>query len=107
MAGVALHEHLDMMKRILLTIVAAYATTACAGRVSPTTTPQSNAYDVVIENGKIVDGTGNVWFYGDVGIAGNRIARVAPFGALKNASAKTRIDAKGLVVAPGFIDIQS
>jgi len=78
---------------------------ACAGRITPSSAP-TNAYDVVIENGRIVDGTGNVWFYGDVGITGDRIARVTPFGALKNSSAKRRIDAKGLVVAPGFIHIQ-
>src|SRR4026208_968326 len=79
----------------------------CAGRVTPSTTPTSSGpYDIVIDNGKIIDGTGNVWFYGDLAISGDRIARIAPIGALKNASAKRRIDAKGLVVAPGFIDIQ-
>jgi N-acyl-D-amino-acid deacylase len=64
-------------------------------------------YDVVILNGQIVDGTGNPWFLGDIAIRNERIDRVAPAGQLKNAQAKTRIDAKGLIVAPGFIDIQS
>ena len=63
-------------------------------------------YDVVIENGKVVDGTGNPYFYGDVGIRGDRIATVAPRGALRNATARERLDARGHVVAPGFIDIQ-
>jgi N-acyl-D-amino-acid deacylase len=64
-------------------------------------------YDVVITGARIVDGTGNPWFYGDVGIRGDRIARVAPRGMLANAAAHRHIDATGLVVAPGFIDIQS
>jgi N-acyl-D-amino-acid deacylase len=64
------------------------------------------AYDVVITGGKVVDGTGNAWFYGDVGIRGDRIARITPGGLLRRAPARSRIDARDLAVAPGFIDIQ-
>jgi N-acyl-D-amino-acid deacylase len=64
-------------------------------------------YDVVIENGRVVDGTGNPWMYADVGIKGDRIATIAPRGALHDRTARTRIDAHGHVVAPGFIDIQN
>jgi len=73
--------------------------TACAA-------PAPSGYDLIISGGHVVDGTGNPWFAGDVAIQGDRIVRVAPSGALANASAKRRIDATGLVVAPGFIDIQ-
>jgi len=65
------------------------------------------AYDVVITGGRIVNGTGNSWFYGDLAIRGDRIARITPAGLLADAPTRERIDARGLVVAPGFIDIQS
>ena len=64
-------------------------------------------YDVIIAGGRVIDGTGNAWFLGDVALRGDRIARITPAGLLRDAATKTRIDASGLVVAPGFIDIQS
>jgi dihydroorotase/N-acyl-D-amino-acid deacylase len=63
--------------------------------------------DILIRGGKVVDGTGNPWFYGDVAIAGERVAAVAPTGRLDPAGAGQVVDAAGHVVCPGFIDIQS
>jgi len=60
-------------------------------------------YDTLIRNGKIVDGSGNPWFYGDVGVIGDRIAFVGHAAA--DVKAKRTVDAKGLIVAPGFIDM--
>ena len=96
------------MHRIAHCVVLLGAVAACApkgGGVAPA--PTGAPYDLVIGNGKIVDGTGNPWFYGDVAISGMRIARIAPAGFLRDAAAKRRIDARGLVVAPGVIDIQA
>jgi N-acyl-D-amino-acid deacylase len=60
--------------------------------------------DVIIKNGRIIDGTGNPWFYGDVAISNGKINYV---GKSKNISAQKIIDAKGLVVTPGFIDVHT
>jgi dihydroorotase/N-acyl-D-amino-acid deacylase len=77
----------------------------CAS-TGPRATPDA-PYDVIIENGRVIDGTGSAWFYGDIAVRGDRIARIAPRGALRTSAARERIDAAGLVVAPGFVDIQS
>lgn len=60
-------------------------------------------YDILIRNGRVVDGAGNPWIYADLGITGDRITFLSRAPA--NATAKRTIEAKGLVVAPGFIDM--
>lgn len=60
-------------------------------------------YDFIISGAHIVDGTGAPWVAGDIAIAGDRIVAI---GDLSKAPARKRLDAKGLVVAPGFIDVQ-
>jgi N-acyl-D-amino-acid deacylase len=64
---------------------------------------QTSQYDVLIRNGRVVDGSGNPWTYSDVGIVGDRIVFVGR--AAEGVAAKRTIDATGLVVAPGFIDM--
>ena len=59
-------------------------------------------YDIVIRNGHILDGTGSPWYSGDIAILNGHIARI---GSLENAPARRVIDAQGLTVAPGFIDM--
>lgn len=59
-------------------------------------------FDLVITNGHIVDGTGSPWYSGDVGI---RDGRISAIGNLSGASRKLTVDAKGRVVAPGFVDM--
>src|SRR3954447_9411254 len=74
---------------------------AAAGQMA-SPSAQGPRFDVVIANGRIVDGTGAPWFRGDIGIVGDRITAI---GALGDATAATRIDAGNLVVAPGLIDL--
>lgn len=70
---------------------------------APAADPQPE-YDLLIIGGRVVDGTGNPWFYGDVAIKDEKIVAV---GRVPEGKAKRTIDAKGLVVAPGLIDIHS
>lgn len=66
------------------------------------TNAQTAPYDLIIRNGHIIDGTGSPWYSGDIGIRNGRIAAIGFLGA---AQAKRTIDAHGMVVAPGFIDM--
>jgi N-acyl-D-amino-acid deacylase len=59
-------------------------------------------FDLVIRNGRIVDGTGSPWYSGDIGIVNGHIAQI---GRLEHAKTERTIDARGMVVAPGFIDM--
>jgi N-acyl-D-amino-acid deacylase len=71
--------------------------------ISGSTRAAEPQYDLIIRHGKIVDGTGNPWFYGDIAVKGDKIVSVGTVGG----QAKREIDAKGLIVAPGFIDNHS
>ena len=83
---------------------------AAAAYDAPFDTPSTSAanssapgaYDIIIRNGHIIDGTGNPWYAADVAIQGDRIAAI---GNLREAHAKHEIDAKGQIVSPGFIDM--
>jgi N-acyl-D-amino-acid deacylase len=78
------------------------ASGASAPRAQQTRPP--DRYDLILAGGKIVDGSGNPWFRADIGITGDRIRAI---GDLSRSEAARRIDASGLVVSPGFIDVHS
>jgi N-acyl-D-amino-acid deacylase len=61
--------------------------------------------DLLLVGGRLVDGSGNAWRYADVGIRGDRVVRVAPAGTVDPAGAGEVLDITGLVLAPGFIDL--
>ncbi len=64
-------------------------------------------YHTLIRNARLVDGTGNPWRYGDLALAGARIAAIAPPGQIETTGIEEIIDGTGMVLCPGFIDIQS
>jgi len=82
-----------MKKTILLTVIIASFMNLAAQQA-----------DYIIRNGKLIDGSGNNWQYKDVAIQNNKIVAI---GNLKNWKANKEIDAKGLVIAPGFIDVHA
>ncbi len=75
---------------------------ACSATGPAPGKPATPAFDVIIAGGRVVDGTGAPWVSADVGIRGDRIAAI---GRLDGQTAARRIDATGMVVAPGFIDM--
>lgn len=91
--------------RPLLSIALCAASTAACGGMPPAASlaPAADApYDLLIRNGMIIDGTGSPWIRGDVAVRGDRIAAV---GLLRGAVARDTVDATGLVVSPGWIDM--
>ena len=95
------------MKRAFTVALVLVASGCVSARTSPPSAPLRGTFDLLIENGRIVDGTGAAWFYGDVAVSGDRIVAVAPRGTLHAVTATQRVDATGMIVAPGFIDIQA
>jgi N-acyl-D-aspartate/D-glutamate deacylase len=87
------------MKRIAAVLVIVAALTSGDQKV---TEAQESRFDLLIRNGRVVDGTGAPWYRADVAI---REGRIAAIGRLAGASATRTLDATGLVIAPGFIDM--
>src|SRR5882762_9943929 len=81
-----------MMTRYLLFLLIPFSVSAQSG------------YDLIIRNGKIIDGTGNSWYNADIGIKDGKIVSIQKH---ITATAPKTIDAKGLIVAPGFIDVHT
>src|SRR5205085_7378732 len=93
----------DAVHKIAGEALGEIATAAYDAPLTSASVPATNLpYDVLIRNGRIIDGSGNPWVSGDIAIRGDRIAAIGKMG---DAVAKRVIDAAGLIVSPGFIDM--
>lgn len=99
------------MRRLLLALVivpavitAPFDSTATASGRHFTQGQQAPTYDLILRGGRIVDGTASPWYTADIAITGDTIVRIAPAIA---GQAKREVNVKGLIVAPGFIDIHT
>ncbi|HEX9699432.1 MAG TPA: D-aminoacylase, partial [Acidobacteriota bacterium] len=88
----------------VLLALALLAPLLAAAGVAPRVAQPAQGYDVLIRGGRVLDGSGNPWFRADVAVAGDRIAVI---GDLRDATAGIELDATGLYVAPGYIDVHS
>ena len=85
-----------------LSLLVIFGLLVCSYSLLPATSESSQGFDIVITNGHIIDGTGSPWYSGDLGIWDGKIVAI---GNLAAAPRKRTIDARGMVVAPGFIDM--
>jgi N-acyl-D-amino-acid deacylase len=83
---------------------ATFALCCAAPMLAIAAPPDDATFDLIIRNGRIVDGTGNPWWHGDVAVKGERIVALGKF---TERTAKRTIDARGSVISPGFIDMHS
>jgi len=101
-------KQLQLVLSTLLIFSFSALLTSCAASETITDSNQVQGeplnFDILIKNGKVLDGTGNPWFYADIGIDEDRIVWV---GKSDNVTADEEIDASGLYVSPGFIDVHS
>ena len=88
--------YLSFMRKLIILLL-------CISSIAPLKLFAQEA-DVLIINGKVLDGTGNSWFYADLAVKDGRIIKI---GTVKNWHSTRTIDASGLVVAPGFIDVHT
>src|ERR1044071_8473259 len=92
------------MQKDFIAVILFLTTSAILPSARAAEKPVAAPYDIVITHGKIIDGTGNPWFYADVGIKNGKIIKI---GRVDAKNAKRVIDAKGMAVAPGFIDMHT
>src|SRR5438309_2095749 len=85
-----------------LSLLVIFGLLVCSYSLLPATSESSQGFDIVITNGHIIDGTGSPWYSGDLGIWDGKIVAI---GNLAADPRKRTIDARGMVVAPGFIDM--